>query len=58
MQRGNAKAMAGAVAWKDQIFSAFTVQAGKCPFFKNLYIKGYFFFLDGKPSNVYVLFLK
>merc|ERR1712008_492867 len=28
MQRGNAKAMAGAVAWKDQIFSAFTVQAG------------------------------
>ena len=35
MQRGNASVMAGANSWKDQIFEAFTVQAGKRPFFKN-----------------------
>ena len=35
MQRGNASVMAGANSWKDQIFEAFTVQAGKCPFLKN-----------------------
>ena len=57
MQRGNASVMAGANSWKDQIFEAFTVQAGKCLFFLKIY-KGISFLKKGTRSDEYLLFLR
>ena len=54
MQRGNASMMAGASSWKDQIFEAFTVQAGKCPFFyKPLYLRVFLFLKKGTTYMYY-----
>ena len=58
MQRGNASVMAGANSWKDQIFEAFTVQAGKCPFFIKLNKGISFSSKVHTTSNVYVLILR